>query len=233
MDGGVQIYFVSDGYVEHAGFVPGAEGGSDGFFPVVQVAIGACCFLRFFARAAEPGFGASDGGFLQEKSKMRSQTEPTRMGDALAVHEDQIGFEGEALEGGEERGAFPEGEQAGNIGEGDGLDDGALIEEAQVGIAQHDYCGFGYAAFDAHVCSGYGVYGTETAYRNHALRQVFLNADGFPWGYVPRMDMIDLHGVHYFLFVVYLITSLGVHVRLRILLKPSRKPGREKYSVFP
>ena len=195
VDGGVQIYFVSDGYIEHAGFVPGAEGGSDEFFPVIQAGMGAGCFLRFFAGTAKPGFGASDGGFLQKKSKMRSQAEPTGMGDALAVHEDQIRFEGEALEGGEERGAFPEGEQAGNIGEGDGLDDGALIEEAQVGIAQHDYRGFGYAAFNAHVCAGYGVYGVEAARGDHALRQIFLNADGFPWGYVPRMDVIDLHGV--------------------------------------
>ena len=200
VDGGVQIYFVSDGYIEHARSVLGAEGGSDEFYPVVQAVMGAGCFPRLFAGAAKPGFGTSDGGFLQEKSKMRSQAEPTGMGDALTVHEDQIGFEGEAFERGEEGRAFPEREQAGNVGEGHRLGKSALIQEVQVGIAQHDYRGFGLAAFNAHVCSCYGVYGAEAACRNHTVRQIFLNADGFPWGYIPRMDGSDLHGVHHFLF---------------------------------
>ena len=39
VDGGVEIYFVSNGYVQHAGSVFGAEGGSDDFFSVVQVGI--------------------------------------------------------------------------------------------------------------------------------------------------------------------------------------------------
>ena len=39
VDGGVKVYFMSDGYVEHAGSIFGAESGSDDFLSVVQIGV--------------------------------------------------------------------------------------------------------------------------------------------------------------------------------------------------
>src|SRR3972149_1143792 len=61
-----------------------------------------------------------------------------RVGVALAVGEEEVGGALQLLEGLEEGGELAEGEEAGDVGEGDGGFDDLLLDGLQIGVGEED-----------------------------------------------------------------------------------------------
>ena len=69
---------------------------------------------------------------------MGGKADPPGMGDTLAVEEDEIGRLPQFRKGRQERGPFPKGEKARDVGEGDTGRVGSLFEKGEAGKVHQD-----------------------------------------------------------------------------------------------
>ena len=85
--------------------------------------------------ADEAALGHAYGRDVEEEAEVAGDAEAPLVGEAVAVHEEDVRRALQLLEGAGEDGDLAEGEEAGDVGEGDGLVDGVLLDEAEVGVA--------------------------------------------------------------------------------------------------
>ena len=69
---------------------------------------------------------------------MAGEAEAARVGEAVAIDEEEVRRPLQLLEGAGEDGHLAEGEEAGDVGEGDGLFDEVVLDEAEVGVGEED-----------------------------------------------------------------------------------------------
>ena len=87
--------------------------------------------LKGLVFPTETAFRTPYGGKVQAQAQMRGQAEPSRMGDALTVTEQHLGWVPEFAVCFHHGGRLTEGEQTRNVGKGDGADDPRALEEAE------------------------------------------------------------------------------------------------------
>lgn len=102
-----------------ADVVPRPHDGADDLSPMNERRPASFWVIRFNELPDEPGFGASDGGNIQQNADMRSDPDSPGMRDSLAVDENQPGRGFQAADGPDESRGFPEGKIPRNIGEPD------------------------------------------------------------------------------------------------------------------
>src|SRR3989304_2753599 len=135
--------------------------------------------------------GGADGGEVQEEAEVAGDAEPSRVGVALAVDEEEVGGALQHLERLEEDGELAEGEEAGDVGEGYGGFDDVLLDGLQVRVGEEDDGGAGgvaptAAAQEGEVAAGDGA--------DIGLGRVAVEeGDGFGWGGGPGVQGADAH----------------------------------------
>ncbi len=129
---------VSNGDVDRGDAIAGAEDEADEVGAVPQP--GAASGLRrgLAVAAEEAALGDAYGGHVQQESQVTGDAEASRVGEAVAVDEEEVRRPLQLLEGAGEDGHLAEGEEAGDVGEGDGLVDEVMLDEVKVGVREED-----------------------------------------------------------------------------------------------
>ena len=89
--------------------------------------------------AAQPGLGAADSRDIPEQPQVSGKPQAARVGDALPVHQDQVGGDSEPLPGGQYQRRLPEGQQAGDVGKADFVPGGSHLHQLQCGVLHHHH----------------------------------------------------------------------------------------------
>ena len=157
-------------------------------------------------QAVEWALGAADGGAAEEEAEVGGEAEAAGMGGALAIEEDDVGAAAQFSEGGFEGGAFAEGEQAGDVGEGGFGFGGGDFEDFEVGETTDDDgggeagdgrgAGAGRAArFVGDVGAGDGAEGGEVEWAVVAEQgaEALLDGDGVVVSQEPGMEVAEFH----------------------------------------
>jgi len=97
VDGGFEVYLVAYGDVHRLHSAPGAQRRTDHLVAVYYVHAGTPVNSDLPVISAEPGFGAPYHWLVPQNSQVRRQAQPARMGNTLAVHEDQVGLHAQLL----------------------------------------------------------------------------------------------------------------------------------------
>ena len=117
------------------------------------------------------------------------------MGDSLAVDEEDVGLEGEFLDGCDAGGGFPEREQAGDVGESDFPDGVGGFEEFELGHFQDDSGGddllfiFAESAIEARDEFGRFFQGGESDFGGECL----LDFYGLGGREIPVVQVFNFH----------------------------------------
>ena len=119
----------------------------------------------------------------------------------MAIDEDEIRGMFEALEGEGEQGDLAEGEEAGDIGEGDGGLDDVMLDEVEVRVGEEDDGGAGEGRLPSQrpACEGDVGSGDETdacgiAGGDDAGGEAGLDCGGLPGGEGPGVERAEAHG---------------------------------------
>ncbi len=126
------------GDVDRGDAVAGAEDEADEVGAVRQIDAASHFRSRFVVLTDEAALGHAYGGDVQEEAEVAGEAEASRVGEAVAVDEEEVRRPLQLLEGAGEDGHLAEGEEAGDVGEGDGLVDEVVLDEAEVGVGEED-----------------------------------------------------------------------------------------------
>jgi len=129
---------VPDGDVDGGDAVAGAEDEADEVGAVPQLGAASGFRRGLFVAAYEATLGHAYGGDVQEEAQVAGDAEASGVGEAVAVDEEEVRRPLQLLEGAGEDGHLAEGEEAGDVGEGDGLVDEVVLDEAEVGVGEED-----------------------------------------------------------------------------------------------
>ena len=141
-DGVVQVYFVAHGYVNGGDFGACAEDRAQVILAIHKGNLRAPMFVECIVLADENRLAAADGGEVHNKAKMAGDAEPARVGDALSVNHDEVRDGVEGLEGLDQNGDFPEGQESGDVLHGrDGFDGTDFTDGEGGNVEDHDGAG--------------------------------------------------------------------------------------------
>ncbi len=122
---------------EHGGdAVAGAEDEPDSLASVAEIDSGAGLGRGVGVLAHEAALGDAYRGEVEEEAEVAGDAEAARVGEAVAVDEEEVGGPPQLLEGAGEDGDLAEGEEAGDVGEGDGLLDDVPLDQREVGVGE-------------------------------------------------------------------------------------------------
>jgi len=123
--------------VDRGDTVPGAHHQADKVEAAPELSAGAGLGRRLGVLSHQAGLGDADRGQVQEQTQVTGDAEASRMGEAMAVHEEKVRHSLQLLEGAGQGGYLPEGQEARYVGEGDRLLDDVLLDECQFGIGEN------------------------------------------------------------------------------------------------
>jgi hypothetical protein len=120
--------------------------------------------------------------------------QPARVGDPLAVEDEQVRLGLKLLTGGQDDRRLAEGQQAGDVGERHRRFGSGDLQHGQVWVAQDDHGGLGDLIFHSHVHSGYCAHTCGPPWLRHAgqgvvscLAQTILDDD------LPAQLLLEAH----------------------------------------
>ena len=118
---------------------------------------------------------------------MGGNTHGSGMGDPLAVEQNQVGYGLQPGEGPQQKGSFPEGEQAGDVGKRDPSPGRGRFPKGQVGIREEKKGGIELIIRKAirHIRGGDGPEFFPGGTEDQSPAQFLLNPDGFRGGDFP------------------------------------------------
>lgn len=134
-------------------------------------------------------FRAADGRQIQQDAQVAGDPQATGVGDALAIHHQQIGAHGEARDGIEDDGRLPEREQARNIGHLDGPGGIRHRELAQIRVTERDDDAIGQLRWLVvpGIHSPDDLHLSQSVFADHALCQFQLKGDRLARLEIPAM----------------------------------------------
>ena len=135
-EGGGHGDLVAGGDVEGFDAVAGAEDPADVLAIMFELHGGAGAGAGRAMGAAQAGLGAADRGAIEPEAEMGRGAEAARMGEAVAVDEEEIGDALEFAQRAEDDGGLAEGEKAGDVGEGGGKRRARGLDEFPAGPAE-------------------------------------------------------------------------------------------------
>jgi hypothetical protein len=179
----VEADAVSDGDVYGGDAVAGAEDEADEVGAVAELGAASRFGRRVVVSTHEAALGDAYRRDVEEEAEVAGDAEAALVGEAVAVHEEEVRGALQLLEGAGEDGDLAEGEEAGDVGEGDGLVDGVLLDEAEVGVGEEDD---GAAALrraqgrlaEGDVCAGDVAYVARRALSDDLRGEAGLDGDG-------------------------------------------------------
>ncbi len=127
-----------NGDVDRGDAVTGAEDEADEVWAVGQLGAASRFRRGLFVLTDEAALGDAYGGDVQEEAEMAGEAEASRVGEAVAVDEEEVRRALQLLEGSGEDWHLAEGEEAWDVGERDGLVDEVVLDEAEVGVGEED-----------------------------------------------------------------------------------------------
>jgi hypothetical protein len=190
---------VAGRHVQWPAAIAGAEDDADEVIVVPQVGARAGGGGGLFVIADESGLGAADGRQVEEEAEVAGETEASRVGEALAIDDEQVGRALQALERPKKGRDLAEGEEAGDVWEGDfGFHDG-LLDGVEGGVGEEDDGGSGAGGHAAPVQEGEVAAGDETDVLRVAVRddlggEALLEGNGLGGGLGPGAKGWDSHG---------------------------------------
>ena len=114
-DGGIQVYLVAHGHVDGGNVGAGAKDRAQVILAVHEGHLRAPMLVQGIVLAGEDGLAAADGGEVHEEPQMACDAESAGVGDALSVYHDEVRDGVQGLEGLDQHGDFPEGQEAGDV----------------------------------------------------------------------------------------------------------------------
>ncbi len=118
---------------------PGSQDGADYFILVGERRITSLFCGRRLEFADESAFCAADGRFVQEQSQVGGESQAARMGDSLAVDEEDVGGDFEPFCRLDADGSFAERQQARYVGKADFCDGADGFNDFQCLVFKNDY----------------------------------------------------------------------------------------------
>ena len=202
---------MADGDVDGGDAVAGAEDEADEVGAVAQLGAASRFGRRDVMTAHEAALGDAYRRDVEEEAEVAGDAEAALVGEAVAVHEEEVRGALQLLEGASEDGDLAEGEEAGDIGEGYGLVDGVLLDEAEVGVGEEDDGAAAVGPFDpstklrtgfaqgrlgeGDVGAGDVAHPPRPAFRDDLRGEAGLDGDGLGGGDAPGVEVTESHGV--------------------------------------
>ena len=140
---------MANGDVDRGDAIAGAEDEADEVGAVGQLGAASDFQRGLFVLTDEAALGDAYGGDVQEEAKVAGEAEAARVGEAVAIDEKEVRRPLQLLEGAGEDWHLAEGEEAGDVGEGDGLVYEVVLDEAEVGVGEEDDGAVAVRPFDA------------------------------------------------------------------------------------
>ena len=197
---------VANGDVDGGDAIAGAEDEADEVGAVPQLGAASGFRRGLFVLTDEAALGHAYGGDVQKEAKVAGEAEASRVGEAVAIDEEEIRRALQLLEGAGEDGHLAEGEEAGDVGEGDGLFDEVVLDEAEVGVGEEDdgaAPGRRFGSAQGRLAEG-NVGAGDVAHPFEAVTGVALGDDlggeagldggRFGGGDAPGVEVTELHG---------------------------------------
>ena len=144
--------------------------------------------------ADEALFCDADGGQAGQHAQVAGDAESARMGQALAVADEQVRQAFEFLQCRENRRRFPKGKQSRHVGKAGRQGDEGLLTEFQPWKSQHHDGGAGEPVIpvETHVDAGHRADRSQPVAGLYQPAQPSLRLAGLGGGYVPGMLVVQL-----------------------------------------
>jgi hypothetical protein len=192
----VEADAVADGDVDGGDAVAGAEDDADEVGAVAELAAGSGFGQRVVVTADEAALGDAYRRDVEEEAEVAGDAESSLVGEAVTVDEEEVRNLLQLLEGAGEDGDFAEGEEAGDVGEGDRLIDGVLLDDAEVGVGEEDDGAAAVHIGEGDVGAGDVADSIRPALGDDLGGEAGLDGDGLGWGDAPGVEVTQSHGAN-------------------------------------
>jgi hypothetical protein len=177
-------------------------------FPVVVKVLNRTLFQSGISMdTAQPALGAAYRWPIDYDADMGGDTHSSRMGDSLAIEDEQIGLNGKLGHRFQNDWALPESEQPGNVGELDRLLRHLELQQREVGIGEGSDHRPSHTLFYAHIHSGDHLRPASVEPSGEMLKKVPLYAKSLFRLNIPRVRGCGIHETRFGFSTIHTIIA--------------------------